>query len=251
MCCFSQPVKFVSNTNIFARMGWEQRQYLVYSMKLDASKELAMVLPIPVAHGSGEDAVHFINLEKYPKFFVDLAAAWPTPHPARLLGETLSKSESRQIKVVQVGSFEASFVPTIRDFERLDKRFRLPPDAFDKLPAYRNYGFAIFKLKPGNQNVHPMAFRFPTALPSRLFFPTVHIHDGKVHPKTEFDHALYCQPTDALRLDLSSWDESPSTAEKYVKIKDTADIVVANEHLYQKTMKRMIANTDTFAKAVA
>ena len=39
-----------------------------------------------------------------------------------------------------------------------------------------------------------MAFRFPTRDPARIFFPTVHVHDGHFHSKASFDHALYYQP---------------------------------------------------------
>ena len=45
-----------------------------------------------------------------------------------------------------------------------------------------------------------MAFDFPRAA-KKLFFPTVHIHDGKVHDKADFDHALYCQAVRRRRLD--------------------------------------------------
>src|SRR5207248_7445223 len=108
----------------------------------------------------------------------------------RALPHSASKSDGL-LNVVDVGSFEASFVPTIPDFERLDERFRLPTGTWDQLPQYKQYGFTVFKLKPGAKVIHPMAFEFPRAAPARLFFPTVHIHDGKVHDTATFDHALY------------------------------------------------------------
>src|SRR5262249_19216280 len=141
------------------------------------------------------------------------------------------------LPVVQVGSFEASFVPTPKDFERLDERFRLQPDAFKKLPpVYNHFGFAVFKLKRGEQKIHPMAFSFPTAMPTRLFFPTVHIHDGKVHEKARFDHSLFCQPTDTLRLSLMDWRESESTANKYIDTKKCEGVVDPHEHLYKQSV---------------
>ena len=57
MCCFSQPVISVSATNIFARLAPEGRQYLVYSMFLQATKDLAMILPLPVRQPAGEKDV--------------------------------------------------------------------------------------------------------------------------------------------------------------------------------------------------
>ena len=62
MCCFSQPVRSVHSTNIFARPAEERRQFLVYSMTLDARKELAMILPFPVKTPAAENDVEFIDL---------------------------------------------------------------------------------------------------------------------------------------------------------------------------------------------
>src|SRR5262249_48891473 len=178
MCCFSRPVDAVSDTNIFARSSSGVRQFLVYSMRLSAKEDLAMILPIPVPKNPKEDAVRFINLEDYPDFFKDLALGFPTR--SKSVEESLAL---KKLEVVNVGSFEASCVPTVKDFARLDERFRLPDSAWEKLPMYKDYGFVVFKLRKGAQKVHPMAFEFPRAEPGRIFFPTVHIHDGKVHPK--------------------------------------------------------------------
>ena len=128
MCCFSQPVETVADTNIFARAAKNGRQYLVYSMKFAANEDLAMILPIPTPKGSPDDAVKFVNLEKYPDLFLDMKKGFPVPTPAR--GEEVKKDDSPPkalaLPVDQVGSFVASFVPAIKDFERLDKQFRLP-----------------------------------------------------------------------------------------------------------------------------
>jgi hypothetical protein len=132
----------------------------------------------------------------------------------------------------------------------LDERFRLPKGAMDKLPGYEKFGFAVFKLKAGEQKVHPMAFEFPTATPRRLFFPTVHIHDGKVHDRATFDHALYCQSAPALRLHTLTWTESTSTAKKFVDAKKAEGIVLADEHCYKRQLKSMLPNKDTFVDAL-
>ena len=77
MCCFSQPVRSVHSTNIFARPADERRQFLVYSMTLDARKELAMILPLPVKTPAAENDVEFIDLQGYPNFFTDLEQGFP------------------------------------------------------------------------------------------------------------------------------------------------------------------------------
>jgi hypothetical protein len=213
MCCFTRPVKQVADTNIFARAAADGRQYLVYSMAVAADEDLAMVLPLPVPRRSGEGAVRFLNLEGYPGFFADLRAGFPE---FASLGRGRAAAEDRPtLKVVSVGSFEASYVPTVEDFDRLDERFRMPAGIWGALPMYRDYGFAVFKLKSGRHKVHPMAFEFPRTRPKQLFFPTVHVHDGRVRKMALFDHALYCQVEDGRRV--PHWEQSPEPAGRFTK----------------------------------
>jgi hypothetical protein len=252
MCCFSGPVTSVSATKIFARMGEDGRQFLVYSMSVDMADPLAMVLPVPVKKGSGDDAVRFIDLKHYSGFFTDLESGFPKPvarHSFSLSEDSPAASAAMPLPVVKVGNFEASFVPTVKDFNRLDPRFQLPPELFAKMPDYQHFGFAVFKLKPGNQTVHPMAFDFPAAKPESIFFPTVHIHDGQVHEQADFDHVLYCQPGGASRPKLSAWKESPKLAGSFVSIKKSAGIVLPEEHCYKHELQGMLANTDTLVAA--
>jgi hypothetical protein len=139
-----------------------------------------------------------------------------SPQPSRVASNTLV--------VHDVGSFEASFVPTLADFSRLDARFRLPAAVWDRLPQYRDFGFAVFKLRgasrswseqlrlrkatPTPRNVHPMALAFRTRTTDEVFFPTVHVHDGVVHPTARFDHELYCQLERSPSPSPFTWDAS-------------------------------------------
>jgi hypothetical protein len=244
MCCFSGKVE-VSGTNIFARASKDGRQFLVYSMQFSSDDDVAMILPIPTPKDSAEDAVKFVNLEKYQHFFDDLLKGFPPPRgkggpkkddtPAPGLGG---------LKVVEVGKFVASFVPSLKDFARLDKQFRLPDATWEKLPQYKEFGFAVFKLKKpeqGEQKVHPMAFEFPRADKKLLFFPTVHIHDGTVPAKAKFDHSLYCQTGDSPPM---GWKESPGLADSFVKVRETQGIVDGNAHVYMKEMRGNLDNKD-------
>lgn len=244
MCCFSGKVESVSDTNIFARASKDGRQFLVYSMKFKAGADLAMILPIPTPKDSAEDAVKFINLEKYEAFFDDVNKAFPAPgSDGDGPGGTRNKAEPKKLAVVEVGKFVASFVPTVKAFDRLDKQFRLPAAVWDKLPQYADFGFAVFKLKKpekDEQKVHPMAFEFPRDDKKVLFLPTVHIHDGTVPAKAKFDHALFCQVPEAPM----GWDESPGLAESSVKVKETQGIVDPSGHLYRKVMRGMFENKD-------
>jgi hypothetical protein len=154
------------------------------------------------------------------------------------------------LEVVQVGDFEASFVPAVKDFSRLDVRFRLPADTWSELPEYQTYGFAVFKLKPGALRIHPMAFSFPRRDTKALFFPTVHIHDGKVHKKADFDHALYCQPHGEDHLALGrDWAESPKLASSFMRVEQAKGLIEGKQHCYKRELHGRLANRDTLLKA--
>jgi hypothetical protein len=243
MCCFSGKVE-VAGTNIFARAAKEGRQFLVYSMQFSSKDDVAMILPIPTPKDSAEDAVKFINLEKYPTFFEDLLAGFPVKNATRGPKDDSKNPPKKALAVVEVGKFVASFVPAIKDFARLDKQFRLPDGVWEKLPQYKEFGFAVFKLKKPEQDaqkVHPMAFEFPRADKGVLFFPTVHIHDRTVPAKARFDHSLFCQVPDMAPL---NWRESPGLADSFVKVKETQGIVDGNAHVYWKEMRGSFENKD-------
>lgn len=257
MCCFSKNVTSVSETKIFARLLTKKNQSLVYEMSLDTPEDVAMILPLPVIPGSGEKSVKFIDLSGYPNFFKDLKKGFPSPRSKYKWDEAKPAAEAGSIaplEVQTVGSFEASFVPTLADFSRLDPRFKLPDGTWEKIPAYAEYGFAVFKLKKGNKKLHPMAFHFPSRLAkeAQLFFPTVHIHDGKVHKKEEFDHQLYAQTW--LRAALRSkdgWTESEKLASQFTDVSKSQKLLWGGGHVYRRTIKGRQKNTDILAQPVA
>jgi hypothetical protein len=148
-----------------------------------------MVLPLPIRPGGGDRALRFIDLSHRPRMFEELSDLFETTEDLRLA--SLSRLE-----VQRVGSFIASYVPTLADLERLDPRFRVPDILFDAVPEYREYGFAVFQLAPGESTVHPMGIRFATKVLDQVYFPTVHLHDGRWREKATFDHTLYYQHPD-------------------------------------------------------
>jgi hypothetical protein len=113
-----------------------------------------------------------------------------------------------------------------------------------QLPGYDNYGFAVFKLKPGVARIHPMAFSFPRRDTKQLFFPTVHIHDGKVHKKADFDHNLYCQRNED-DLALLEWDESHGHASSFMPVEKTKGLIDPDQHCYRKKLHGLLPNRDT------
>ena len=255
MCCFSQPVVSVSATNIFARALDNGRQFVVYSMAIEARTELAMILPLPVHLPAGENDVKFINLKGYPDFFADLELGFIPPpkqpdHSLTILSEAATGAGA-PLPVVAVGDFEASFVPSIQDFARLDERFRIAENLWDKLPGYKDFGFAVFKLKAGAMRVHPMAFSFLRRNYKSVFFPTVHIHDGEVHPEAEFDHTIYCQSLPDEPLATREWTESYSHPAGFMKVGRTKGIILPDEHCFKMEMHGMLANRDTYLRVAA
>jgi hypothetical protein len=196
MCCFSQPVQRVANTRIFARRFNRDRQYLAYQMAVQTVRPTAMILPLPVSLPMKPDAVRFISLKEYPAFFEALSTLFVRPMTAHASSREEVIVLSRPLPVQNVGDFVASFVPRLQDFSRLDPRFVIKPAVWRKLPRYGDYGFAVFQLKAPARTlaqVHPMALEFRTRLREQIFFPTVHIHDGALHAREEFDHELYWQ----------------------------------------------------------
>lgn len=245
MCCFSGPVSSVSDTSIFVRDAEKGRQHLVYSMHYQAGEDLAMVLPLPVPKGTAEEAVKFIDLSRYPDFFADLKSGFPAPAPASksLMDSLNTRMSAPALKVVRVGSFVASFVPKVSDFERLDPRFRLPSELWNQVPAYKRFGFAVFKLRKDAHSVHPMALSFPREDPAKLFFPTVHVHDGQVHKTARFDHDLYCQVGTHYGRP-ASFVESPQPASSFMHVNATHGIIDGHAHCYFERLTGEHPNQD-------
>jgi hypothetical protein len=268
MCCFSayhagrrfRSVEKVSGTNIFARSSnGNCSQMLVYSMNLSSRIDLAMILPLPVPPASPDDAVRFISLQEYPEFFKDMKKGFPEYPPIpRSAGLSLSLAPALarpMLQVHDVGDFEASYVPTMNDWDRLDERFRIPPGIFDAVPAYREFGFAVFKLKAtqpkswfsflggksATKTIHPMAFEFPRADPDHLFFPTVHVHDGRFHPTATFDHTLYCQ---IKALGLPGWRSSEGPARSFLQVSKANGVFDPDRLCYKKDIRGKHKNED-------
>jgi hypothetical protein len=242
MCCFTGPVTSVSATRIFARMLAGGRQALVYHMTVEAPNALAMVLPLPVMPGGGDQALQFVDLSGCREFFRRLEDGFPQWAPAPA-GDDASPGRA-PLAVAEVGDFIASFVPAIADFARLDARFRFAPGVWAQLPQYAAYGFAVFQLKPGRVRPQPMAFTFPSALPGRLFFPTLHIHDTQVHGTATFDHQLYAQGG-SLDLSFADWEESPRLAKTFIDATAARDLVDGDDHVHRRTISGILPNQDT------
>ncbi|MFO0761477.1 MAG: hypothetical protein U0359_33670 [Byssovorax sp.] len=276
MCCFSPiqapfrllgfllgpPQLEVSSTKIFARVdpapeGGPALQWLAYSMAVATPSDVAMVLPIPAARAA-EDALRFIDLSGYPTFFTDLETLFPDDviGLAKSRGGFMQSRSRPRLVVHAVGDFEASYVPSLGDFDRLDPRFRIPQAVWDARPDYGAFGFAVFKLKKGKKkSIHPMAFSFETGEPRSIFFPTLHVHDGVLHEEAHFDHKLYYQAEGAAepvlegRPEAARWVEpSSGTATQAVDVARTRGLVDGAARVMRWGLHGMLPNRDARVK---
>ena len=242
MCIFSDPVIHVAMTRMFARMQGPRTQYLAYQMTLKAEHPVAMILPLPVAPGAGDAALEFIDLSGYGDLFDRMRKAfvWHS------FGMPATRSKPAPLPVVEVGDYEASFVPSLADFDRLDRRFRMPRVVVDAT-VHATYGFAVFQLRAGRGPSHPMAFRFESALPHALYFPTVHVHDGKLPERADFDHALFAQhPKDRyFRFDKDNYAGFSVEAHKLIDVGRTQGLVEPDLMLQYIPLEGQLPNRDT------
>jgi len=256
MCCFSQPVISVANTQIFARLSGKGTQFLVYQMVYESREANAMILPIPVKQPASAGTLNFIDMKEYDTFFDDLAVGFPY-HSSPGIGcsSPMDPTSRDNLEVFQVGNYIASFVPKIADFDRLDPKFTLPNKVWEQLPDYKDFGFAVFQLSAGSLKPHPMAFEFQSGN-TDLFFPTIHIHDGEVHQTEQFDHLLYMQHAglDSQVYSYKNADiEDKSTglirskyaASHFCKLEKSSGIIDGNLLVHRKTMMGNLANSDT------
>jgi len=203
MCIFSKSVNKVSDTSIFLSSLSNQRHATVYQTKVSMSDVNAMILPVP-----GE-SIQFVSMEKYPEFFEDMAKLWP-----KEVRRSRSVAKSMTLAVERVGDYLASVVPSIADFDKLDPLFKLPEMVWEQLPDYTGFSFVVFKLVPRENDLHlsnkfhPMAYTYMPHDPFKFFFPTVHVHDGKVDDLDDYDHTLYFQMNQHFNSVPRDWEMS-------------------------------------------
>jgi len=243
MCIFTGSVKNVSTTKIFVADVDDGQHGCVYSMKAGIKTPVAMVLPVPVKDQK-QEAITFINLEKYPKFFKDLEDCWEQYLGDMMVG-CAGGTRSRSLKVHDVGQYIASFVPSVAYFAKLHAKFRLSTKLISKFTGYQKFGYAVFQLKDSanESDFHPMAFRYTPAQQKQLFFPTVHVHDGETYHKEEhFDHVLYAQPE--TYADRNYWEKNYFVPEQSVKIELTHGLVHPTRPMFKTSLFGEKKNND-------
>ena len=89
-----------------------------------------------------------------------------------------------------------------------------------------------------------MAFRFPTRLDEALYFPTLHIHDGRVNAQADFDHTLYFQ---GERFREFADEISDDSAVVFMKVEKAKGIVEPDGVCGKRRIVGTNTNRDTLA----
>jgi hypothetical protein len=261
MCIFSLPVTAVRATKIFVRNVHKTAepglQAVIYEASVEADQEVAMILPLPCV----EPEIRFYNMQTCPKFFTDVEYLFHmrSRGGTRGMRSDMDRDGLREVlKVERVGSFDASYVPTAGDFDRLDARFRIPAGVFDLHPEYRaGFGFAVFKLRDAAHLPHPMALVFKRRedCPG-LFVPTTHAHGAETPgKKEEFDHCIYAQLDGGFApgpVFGTFWTESERKVEASAGAPPNtqmADYAIPGRSIFKLTLRGLFDNRDVLVVA--
>jgi hypothetical protein len=238
MCMILGKINRVAKTNLYVSVDKKgKRQITVYSNIVDTPKENAMILPVP-----HPESVELVNLSHYPSLFKDCENCFrgriniTTNQASYAL--SCDGGTRKTIEVIDVGSYRASIIPSIDDFDRLDRNvFQISPEFITLLKEHyaRGFGFIICQLKTGNHLYHPFAYTHALADNGKLFVPTRHFHDHLMNafvPMRHFtqdnwekqgrgadwDHILYSPVTNLDTTQADGYDFINTKSIKWDKI---------------------------------
>lgn len=89
-----------------------------------------------------------------------------------------------------------------------------------------------------------MAFWFSTLEPDSLFFPTVHVHHGKLRRFASFDHILYGQGSVQKQRGLKCAEKGFHEYHKSRIDNKTTGIVLGDEGLFKRKIRGFCRNCD-------
>lgn len=230
MCIISLPVDRVNATKIFSCFTENQsRQFVVYSNQVTTPlTNNMMILPVP-----NPNSVEFINFSHYPQFFEDCQKNFvryrpPEYYATRSFSASLDMTERTVLPIFQVGSYIASIVPSVRDFDRLNPRqFPVPPDLHAVLAKQydADFGFICCRLKQGTHSYHPFAYAHDIHQGGLMFLPTFHYHShtysGLKDISADWDHVIYTVGTDFDSTRQDNYKFKPSDAFQIQKLPES------------------------------
>jgi hypothetical protein len=234
MCVILGKVATVAKTKLLVAPSLGgARQLTVYANAVTSLvRGNAMVLPVP-----HPETLAFHDLSGYATLFDDCAACFERPLPRSIPdGARRSAAGSRPaLAVVTVGSYHASVVPSLDDFDRLDASLlRVPANVGALLAATyagRPFGFIVCALREGAAAYHPFAYSHALETAGTLFVPTLHAHEhehgdgdgadgggrgGKA--RADWDHTIH-----VVGGDDAQWLDAPWTRAAEARL-DTAKL---------------------------
>lgn len=201
MCIILTHVESVSNTQIYVSSSKKRtRQLTVYSNQVETHVKNAMILPVP-----NPLSVKLLNFSHYTNIFEDCRECFHyddgSMKNGRLYRSSLSASAEHRppLPVYTVGSYQASIVPSIDDFDRVNTQIlRVNPEVFKLLKDTYDpsFGFLICQLREGSHHYHPFAYTHLIHKSKLLFVPTLHYHLGEKNVTSDWDHTIYSPMTD-------------------------------------------------------
>lgn len=176
MCIIANEVKHISNTQILIGINRDKNiQYTIYSNNVENEVPNAMILPVPYPQ-----SVKFHDLSLYENLFRDCEYSFPRPQKLTLSPDTKSatKSATKILEVISVGSYKVSLAMTLSDIKLVDKTIFVLDDECEKvLQNYPdNFGFVICVLDIGKESYHPFGYSHQIMEEGKIFIPTKHFH---------------------------------------------------------------------------
>jgi len=186
MCMINESVDEITDTKLFASFNNNKsRQLMIYSNQIvNFIANNAMILPVP-----HPDSVKFHSTELCTTLFDDLDVHFVKRfkpkggHSLYRSNATLGMSDSSTLEIHNVGSYVVSIVPTINDFDRLDKSVFTLSSNIRSIVEHKysaTFGYLICKLKTGYNTVYePLAYSHNTLTKNNkpyLFIPSYHHH---------------------------------------------------------------------------
>jgi hypothetical protein len=226
MSIFSQPVSAAADINLFGRVDGD-RQQLVIGMRISASTDTALIVPLPIRPGCGDHEVKLTLLTQRRAFFAAIAQGFQSTANTNQRRDEEEDDAPRTVRYTYADPIQTVYVPSPVGFNALDEAFRLPRAVLAANPQYGSYAFLVHVLPAGhNIRVVPVAVEFPTRDPAHIFFPTVVSLGGPVADVALQDVTVYTQRVHHLAL-----DETRDPAGDFMV---TDGGIVAPEHLVQR-----------------
>lgn len=195
MCMFTEPVRDVSKTKIFAAELFAPQtplQITIYTntVQLENGNPVAMILPCPNPSGDPDRIKVFDSQRLSNSFFDNLATKFQFMYRN---GGSRSMSRSKSyIEVERIGNYKVSRVGSYSDFDRLKTtEFKLDSGFQEVFKQHYNTGFSfvVCILNDNVKDPEPIVYTSPL-INSQLFIPTRHYHGGS-EEKPDWDHSIY------------------------------------------------------------